>query len=486
MEATVSIHDRYQIEFKLGYSLPFETPKTSYDLDLYVFTPRSLGINPETYTKQQFYIDMQSYLRIKTPSVSLSQFENGKDSPIVRLRSVIETTANIHSQKPPKEYENQIKLFCCIFKSAIRDFVSYIKETAHEDDRERLLVQFVESVRLVSTRYRALQPLIQTPGVVQRTFELFLFGDEYLSLLIEEHTFNLIEVLSASVASLSADSKSRLLALVDDEVQYRRRRGYASLPKEQDANETLIFRKSVLKKYMASILFLNTAVHKEGFFLEQTLFGLAAAVSMFFATSVAFISQSVYGTLSLPVFLALVISYIFKDRIKDLLRFYLSRKMTRALFDHKTRIHDDARNVVGYCKESFEFIGDRKLPKEVRDLRNRSHITEIENGWVGEQTLLYRKRMRLYPAFVRRIFSNIEISGVNDIIRFNIQEFLRKMDDPKKDLFVMDEVGFHRINGSRVYHLNIIIKTVHDRLCSYVRYRVVLNRKGIKRIEKCT
>ncbi len=362
-------------------------------------------------------------------------FDNGEASPLGRLRAVLESTARQASKKLPSQYESQIKLFCCIFKSAIRDFVTYIHETVHVDDREHLVRQYVDTVRRIATGYRDLQVIIQTPGIGQRTLDLYLFGDEYISLVVEDHTYHLIDGLSTPESCLSPKRKRQLLALIDNEVQYRRRREYASIPKEQEDNEKLVFRRSVLKKYMASILFLDTKVEKEGSLLGHSLFGLAAAVAMIFATAVAFISQSIYGSLTLPVFLALVVSYIFKDRIKEILRFYFSRKMTRFIFDHKTHIRDAARNVVGICKESIEFIEERKTPPEIREQRNRDHITEIENGWVGERTLLYRKRIRLFPEPIRRIFSKHVVASVNDIMRFNVQEFLRKMDDPKKKLF---------------------------------------------------
>jgi hypothetical protein len=235
---------------------------------------------------------------------------------------------------------------------------------------------------------------------------------------------------------------------------------------------------------MATVLFLDSEVKKGGFIMEQTLFGMAAGLAMLFATTVAFVSQSIYGNLTLPFFVALVVSYIFKDRIKDLLRFYLSRNMTRSIFDYKTQLYNVTRHIVGVCRESFEFIRRQKLAPEIREIRNSDHITEIENGWVGEQTFLYRKRIRFHPDWKGSIFSEYEIDGVNDIMRFNIQDFLRKMDDPNKELFVMNDEGYHRVTGARVYHLNLIIKLICDKHQSYTRYRVILNRKGIKRIEK--
>ena len=158
--------------------------------------------------------------------------------------------------------------------------------------------------------------------------------------------------------------------------------------------------------------------------------------------------------------------------------------MTRFLFDYKTNIYNATRKVVGICKESFEFVRGQSLPQKIREIRDSDHLTEIENGWLGEQILLYRKRIRLRSNWMGSIFSEFEINGVNDIIRFNIQEFLRKMDDPTKEIFVMNDESYRSIKGSRVYHLNLIIQLTDGKNLSYTRYRIVLNRQGIKRIEK--
>lgn len=483
MEVRVSIHDRLQIELKFNYPLSGNHRRNLYGVDLYFFAPRSLGVHPQTYSKQQFYTDLQSYIRIRTPSVPLNQFKGDAHSPLAQLSDALEQKAQQPSKHPLPEFQEQIKLFCCIFKSAVRDYVAYIHKTVDAQDRDRLISEFLATVQDVTAGYRELQRIIQVPNVDQRAFEIYLFGDEYISLLVEDYTYHLLDTLSTNDSELSPVNQKKLLALIDGEVHYRQRRRYASVPEEHKDNETLVFRRSVLKKYVASILFLDTEVKTDWLFLQQFFLGLAAAAAMAFATAAAFISQTVYGSLTLPFFVTLVVSYIFKDRIKDLLRYHLSRKMTRFLFDHKTRVRDVTGKIVGVCRESFGFVKARKLPAEVRESRNRDHITEIENGWVGEDILLYRKRIRLHPERVLRVFSEYEVAGVNDIMRFNVNEFLRRMDDPKKELFVMADEGYHRIRGDRVYHLNMIVRMAFAKQKLQMRYRVVLNREGIKRIE---
>jgi hypothetical protein len=78
VEARISIHDLHQMELKINYPLLDNHRRDSYEVDLYFFAPRSLGVHPQTYSKQQFYTDLQSYIRIRTPSVPLNRFKDNE------------------------------------------------------------------------------------------------------------------------------------------------------------------------------------------------------------------------------------------------------------------------------------------------------------------------------------------------------------------------------------------------------------------------
>jgi len=171
-------------------------------------------------------------------------------------------------------------------------------------------------------------------------------------------------------------------------------------------------------------------------------------------------------------------------RIKELSRVYLSKKITNILYDYKFNIFSGPKDKIGYSKASVDFIGEAQVPVEIRKLRNRDHITEIENGWVGEKILFYRKNLKIISKNFRRIYRSFEIDGINDILRFNISKFLQKMDDPKKYLFIAGENDHQKIYGERVYHLNIVMKYIKAKETVYKRFRIVLNRAGIKRIEE--
>ena len=90
IEETIKIHDKYQFEIKLGYQLAGDKKTTAYDIETYLFFPNSLGINPHTYGKDVFYNDIQTYIRLKTPTILLKDIVTGKGSPLEKLRVSVE------------------------------------------------------------------------------------------------------------------------------------------------------------------------------------------------------------------------------------------------------------------------------------------------------------------------------------------------------------------------------------------------------------
>ena len=131
----------------------------------------------------------------------------------------------------------------------------------------------------------------------------------------------------------------------------------------------------------------------------------------------------------------------------------------------------------------MDFISERKVPAEVIRIRQRSAILEAENCNNKEQIILYRKLVRLDRANLSKV-SPYPTAGMNDIIRFNVSNYIRKMDNPFIPLYVPEEnnrIGV--VKGEKMYYLNLIMQFKHSDGVRYKRYRIVLNRKGIREIE---
>ena len=103
-------------------------------------------------------------------------------------------------------------------------------------------------------------------------------------------------------------------------------------------NSNLVYRWGVLKKYIESDLFLSIDKRKSGVITEQVYYSLAAGLSMIFATFISFFFQKKYGNFTTPFFFALVISYMLKDRIKEIVRYLFANNRKIRYFDNKTTL----------------------------------------------------------------------------------------------------------------------------------------------------
>lgn len=479
------MHDRYQFELKLGYRVLEEEKITPYRIEMYFFIPNSLDINRHNYLKNDFYSDLQTYIRFKSPSVLLRNITCSEgNAPILKLKKSFEQLVRRPDNASVSDYTRQIKMFSCIVKSALRDHVHCIEKQELDDNIDSLVKEYITLVPGIAAAYRSLRSLITAPNITGRMFAMYQFGDEYLSFMIEESAYGIINYLKKHRGADFTAYSGDIYDIIRTEIAHRGKNRYPSIPTEGDENEELIFRKSVLKKFMSSVLYLKTTTEKEGLFLEQLLFGIAAGLSMIFATGVAFYSQLRYGSIGTTVFVILIISYMFKDRIKEILRTYFSKRVQKKLFDHKITLFTAEKEKIGWIKEVFFFTKEEKIPEEIRKIRDKDHITEIENGWNGEKVAVYAGSVSLLSKKLADLYHDYMMEGINNIMRYDVSRYLHKMDNPRKSLYVLDEEGHKEISGKRVYHLNTVIKFTSKDGTSYKRFRVVMNRDGIRRIEE--
>ncbi len=480
IEENIEIHDRYQFEIKLAYKLNKEKKYNYYNVETYLFFPVNLGINKRTYKREQFYTDIHSYIRLKTPEIALRSITQGEDSPFVKLKRVTERLEKRSDTGEISAWEYHMKMFLSIFRKAVRDHALFTVTREQQTDIRHLIEEYIRWVREAAKKYRELRKVINIPTVSSNIFSIYLMGDEFISLSIEEFTFTLLEELGER----RKDYEKELCSLIKEEITYRKEQGFPSVPEISSDNETYLFRKGVLKKFASSVLFLDTHYEREGKLAEQIFYSIAAGLAMVFATLVAFFTQKRYGKYTFPLFIALVVSYMFKDRIKELTRLYFAKKLRKYFFDHKTEIFVPGGKRIGICRERVGFVNEKNIDPEILKIRDRDSFTNIENDLLGEEVIFYRKFIKLYPKNIKNAYEEYEISGIDDIMRFNISSFLRRMDDPQKPVYVLTKDGYKKIWGERVYHINMVIKFVAENDTRFKRFRIVLTREGLKRIEE--
>lgn len=481
------IHDQFSIEFKESFLAQGVIRNHNFAVNTWIFVPNSLDVNPDTYGKDQFYRDVKSNVRLITPIYDLEEIVNGSALP---LKSITNSLTKLHesqSKRRVADFEYQVKMFSAVTKSAVRKYVSVFATSLTDEEAIFNYTNYIKEMKDIVAKYRELDKVHHIAKIKDKLFDYFKFGDEYLSMLIEIHTFRLVH----RVEMKCSDSRfeiihAQLIKLIEDEKAYKISMGYPVVESDsRKNNRNLVFRHGILKKYIESDLYLNLRKKRDGFAAEQMYFGIAAGMAMVFATLVAFYMQQKYGNFSGPLFISLVISYMLKDRIKELMRFYFAHKLVGKYFDNKAMIVVKGQTM-GWMKEGVDFISDSKVPAEVMDLRNRSSLLKAENQIFDEKIILYRKMVFIDNSKMNALGVYPTV-GVNDILRLHINRFTTKMDNPQVPLeIVNEEGGIDHINSQKVYYLNVVMQFKYDEQVEYKRFRAVLSRSGVIDIQDMT
>lgn len=478
IETDVKIHDKYTVEFKTGF-ITNNKPKdiNEFKINTWIFIPGSLDINRFTYNKEQFYLDTKTNIRLITPVYTLDEILKANRGPFPRLQKSIETLLANVTPENEESYTYQIKMLMCIIKSSLRKEV----QTISHEDADNVILEKVKTLVInlnqITSNYRQKAHLLHSPDISDKCREYFSFGDDFLGNVIEQHLFTLLRNLK--VKSVYGLVKEPLVDLIEKEKNYKQEKGYSYIKEGDDkSNSLVILRWGILKKFIESDLYLHTLKKQDGAFARQVYYSVAAGVAMIFATIISFFATQRYGNFTSDLFIVLVVSYMLKDRIKELTRYYFTAKLDKKYFDNKWKL--SIRNQeIGWIKEGFDFIAEPSVPMEIMDLRNRSPLIEAENQISVEKIILYRKLVNLSREDLEK-YKEYRLSGINDITRFNITQFVRKMDNPTIPLFLPDaDNGYTKINGNKLYPLYFIVQCESEQSVYYKKYRLLFNKDGI-------
>lgn len=484
IDIKVRIHDKFSFEFKISFIATrksIENDINEFSINTWMFVPNSLDINRSTYSKEQFYRDTQSNVRLITPIYRLKDIYASENSPLSRLEKAFENLLiDTTSEEKLSDYTFQIKMFSSIFKSASRDRAYFIIEEKDENRVLELVREYIHDMTSIVRHYRRLESIVNTSSITEDQRQYFMFGDDFIGNIVQQQTFRMMRGLENRL--VYAKIKDSLLALVNSENQYKQTKGYSLLDTTDPSNNYLVvMRRGILKKFIESDLFLYTKKSKDGALAEQFYYGIAAATSMIFATVVSFSAQLHYGNFTTPLFFALVISYVFKDRIKDLMRYYFSTQLGKKYFDTKRELEIQNKKI-GWTKEAFDFAPESKVPAEIMSIRKRTPLVEAENKIYNEQIILYKKLVNLSSSSINR-YKGYQFVGINDVTRFNLTHFIQKMDNEYIPIYIPDDQdGYIKMTSEKVYALHFILRCQGHENLYFRKFRLLFNRGGIKEI----
>ena len=481
IEDSVKIHDNFSLEIKSIYENISKKKKTKYNTITYLFIPNGLNINNETYAKSKFYNDVKVYIRYNASEYTLDDILNLNSGPLIQLKKSIDKIIRGKISKKNKlEFEAKVKMLGAILNNTLKIKFTFLKVENKKDNSAADSVYF-NKITLFLENYRELIFKIENLQVNDYLKQIMKFGDEYISNII---SYNLIKLLEYYRNINTKERKLKeVIQLIKGEQEYRKLNNYDTTTKDDYYDEILLHQRSQLKKYIEGILFLNRDIRKDGAFIEQSIFAIAAGFAMVFSTGIAFYYQQIYGNFTLPFFIALVIGYMFKDRIKSSISLLFISKASSFFYDFKIKIKDPENNIIGLIKENFTFVPYKKLGPKVKIHRYKNKFSNEDYDLFGEQIVQYKKKISIYPKKFGKEISDDRLNSLVDITRINFYRFIPQMDDPKKNYSFLKKGKIINRVGNKIYHINVIQKFYTEKGIEFKRYRVIMNRKGIKRIE---
>lgn len=498
IESRIGVHDSNHFEVKLDYRVDSKRKQSRYRVECYLFVPRSLGINGHSYPREHFYSDVQGYIRFKTPVISLRTVADATDplSPLATIDSSIDALRfEPRSVAVRRRLSHELRMFGCIARVQLRDRVAILRRAVRRlpsgAERQAIVAQdvctlvdrFLADLRVLLRAWRQRRVEFIAGDLPPLVSETFAFTDEYLSQILEQKLTSLVAELGANEAL--AGVRTRLCEALLAERGYRKAVGYDGAD-DGDA-ELFIFRRSMLKKLVNSVLWLEISKQKHGRGLSDVGAAVAAGLAMAFALTITIVGSKWVLADTWAFVAAGTITYIFKDRIKDWLKGFFSSQTGRWLADYATQISDPVSGRdIGRCRESFTYLDPSEAPAQVLARRHSDSSSPIEPDAKPEIVIKYEKEVRLSSAcLIERL--HLADYEINDIMRFSMAQFLVRADDPIAMLPVYDprtDAVTHR-EFRKTYHINLVMVMRCDASSSVTRrIRVVFDKHGIRRLEE--
>ena len=492
-KSSIVRHDLFNFESKIDYGLELtEKNKTKYLITTYFFIPRSLIINRDSYSKEQFFSDLNNRIRFKTPKMSIEEIlnEQNKLSPMnTILRSLNDIERGNSNLGIIAKVQRELCLLADIIKVSLRDRFNYIHYNYNEIIRQYhipdLVHKYLKLIESLQSRLKIIGNRIYLTQIPIKLRESFQLVDEYISLQIEKW---LTQFLNGFEEIVNEENKSNMIELIEKEQIHRENLNSSLIISENNSNENFSYQEGIMKKYVQSVLYLEKKKKDPKSQSLEIFYSIAAGVAMFFSLFFGFLILSFFPLYSIPFIIGSVVIYMLKDRIKDNIR-GISQKAVGSLFpDQRIDIVDGFnKEKIGKSKEIVNFAPKNKIPQEILRIRRSSNISSIEERGKPEQVIVYEKKINLFNKKIKQFHTRRK--DISDVIRFNIKEFLRYADDPIQYIskWNVDKHKIENIPVSKVYHLNLILKLTefkgkNIKKTSYKKFRVIIDQKGIKRV----
>jgi len=438
----VRVHNKKTLELKLEYITDESAVSSNYVIDLYLLMPDNMGINEGSYEKRYFYHDLFRSIRLKSPDYLMNNY-------YLRLKGFGDKcTGDIND--PQCIY--QFKKFITGYRSMLRNSTEAINKNSLQVDIEFLL----KNVHKNRSIFRKLR---RKYGDLH---EMFSLADEFTSIVTNVYLVRLYD-------RLNKQGKNEIFNTIKSELKYRKDHFPQSIPGNAEQNEKLINRYDYLKAYFYKVLSLRAKRKIGDKTIKNILYASAAGLSMIVATVIAFWAQNKYGNFTLPFFVALVVGYMFKDRIKDGFKALLERLATPVLFDFITLVYESTGQYhMGKTWERAGFVHKTDLPDYIETREDDSR-----------HFLHFNKKVHINNKKIQDKLDP-EIHGITDIMRLNINRFTSGLEEPLALMYSVRDDSLEKTFAEKIYNVELYLRVATSKRTETLHGILTLSAQGIK------
>lgn len=487
-ECRVTSHGKRQLELQLTCPLPEKQKRTSYHLSVYLLFPQQLQMTGNRYGEQNFLNDILSYTRFSTPAMSLRNLSdmNNTKSSLTRLISTM-NGAHLGSELNDQRVQYELKTLVNIFKSRAKETQRMIAQNLNRNQESpdalpiasAFLTDSDEVLHILREKIRPLFLEPHIPAVLRSALD---FCDEALSLSTEKHLFEILELFKNNPGRESIYDD--IIARLRRERNHRASRGFSTIlnANEDASKEAFLNQESTLKKWAQQTYYMTKERARSVRHITSLFMAVAAMAAMVFAVTAAILAGRYFPQNSIPFALVLVISYAFKDRIKETLRGFFLHALPRLVSDRRDKLIAPDGGAAGSSQLRVSVGTERGVSKE---LRNLFHLAE-RNRQIAlpeRDVLQFHKRIHLRSARLRKRYSRLE--AISEILRFRMDDWLAYMDDPRERVWYLDGDEPRPMTINRTYPISMILQLSDPRAdrSEIYSYELLLNRKGIVQVK---
>lgn len=497
-EVKVKIAKRgpFQVELKLTYPIARKkkVETNTYDFTGYFFIPSQLGINPSTYSSEDFFDDYFSYTRFGILDFSIDDLLNHhiKTNPLWRIDSLVSS----YQFEKPQNKESiiyELKTFYNIFHDRMDILKSEFRKLKHKVDEEdyhpiEIFNGYRDKVAKVFAEFHKYREFFYNDRQDEELRWSYRWVDEGIYLDYEKLLWY---VYDTALIGREEELVSLCAAEIRQNIEYRKEQEYLHYTYKYNnkKNESFIFREHSIRKWAELNLHMSRTESHNPKQVSLLLISISTGIAMFIFLLLTLLIVNKFMNQPALWILSGVLAYVLRDQIKDNLKEYSKKMSPIFAADREQHLIDPkSRKRSGFSREWMSFTQMDRLPAPIKELRERDK-NKLDKYLLSENIIRFEKRTRFRS---RRLTQNHpRLPSVTDILRFDLRRCFYKMDTAVEDLFVLnDDNRLETVQAKRVYHIGLIFSITEKEsgmkqpVYNDYRFRIVASGEEILRIER--